>query len=132
MEESYLLKEQQIISSKIQRIFAQEGQEKQGQRSFLAKKYGNNNQKVFDLMLEVKGYVSQSFGVHPATPSQKKGSYRKGKEVSRVLGKNLHQQFLTFDEKSASNTFSTITHKFGLRMSNNKNVFSEPLKTGQN
>ena len=77
MEESYLLKEQQIISSKIQRIFAQEGQEKQGQRSFLAKKYGNNNQKVFDLMLEVKGYVSQSFGVHPATPSQKKGPTEK-------------------------------------------------------
>ena len=72
MEESDLLKEQQIISSKIQIIFAQEGQEKQGQRSFLAKKYGSNNQTVFHLMLDVKGYLSQSSGVHPATPSQKK------------------------------------------------------------
>ena len=32
------------------------------------------------------------------------------------------------DEKSASNTFSRIKHKFGLRKSSNKKVVSTPLK----
>ena len=48
--------------------------------------------------------------------------------MTKVLGKNLPQQFLESDEKSASNTFSRINHKFGLRKSNNKKVVSKPLK----
>ena len=58
----------------------------------------------------------------------KKSGYKKGKDISKILGKNLPQQFLESDEKSASSTFSRINHKFGLRKSNNKKVVSTPLK----
>ena len=50
--------------------------------------------------------MSEVAGVHPATPPQKKSGDKKGKDISNILGKNLPQQFLESDEKSASSTFS--------------------------
>ena len=84
--------------------------------------------QALDLMPEVGGDLSHSSGVHPATPPQKKSGYKKGNDISKILGKNLPQQFLKSDEKSASNTFSRIYHKSGLRKSNNKKVVSTPRK----
>ena len=70
-------------------------------------------------------HLSRSSGVHLATPPRKKVATE---NLSKVLGKNRPQQFLESDEKSASNTFSRINYKFGLRKSNNKKVVSTPLK----
>ena len=48
--------------------------------------------------------------------------------MSRVLGKNLHQQFLIFDEKSASNTFSTISQSLDYVYPTIKKFFPNHLK----
>ena len=78
-------------------------------------------------MPEVWGNLTLFRSTSINNPTRKSG-YKKGKDLSKVLEKNLPQQFLESDEKSASNTFSRINHKFGLRKSNNKKVVSTPLR----
>ena len=80
------------------------------------------------LMPEVGGQSLILFRSASSNTTAKKSVYKKGKDISKILGKNLPQQFLESDEKSASNTFSRINHKFGLRKSSNKKVVSTPLK----
>ena len=79
-------------------------------------------------MPEVGGQSLILFRSASSNTTAKKSGYKKGKDISKILGKNLPQQFLESDEKSASNTFSRINHKFGLHKSNNKKVVSTPLK----
>ena len=84
--------------------------------------------QALHLMPEVWGNLSHSSGVRPSTTPQEKVATRKVRIYQRYWKKNLPQQFLESDEKSASNTFSRINHKFGLRKSNNKKVVSTPLR----
>ena len=58
------------------------------------------------------------FRISSSNNAARKSGYKKGKDLTKVLGENLPQRFLESDEKSAGNTFSRINHKFGLRKSN--------------
>ena len=84
--------------------------------------------QVLHLIPEVGGRQSLTFFPSTSSNTAAKNGYKKGNSLPKALGKNLPQQFLESDEKSANNTLSRINHKFGLLKSNNKKAVSTPLK----